>query len=181
LMPATGMAGGWGAPDFLRKLGGEAGDLVLVPEADLRGFAAGATILERPRKGGKVRGVLFRPRRRATLPGDLRRFRALIEEDGFLWVVIPKKTAMKPLGRDVTFQDVLDIALRTDLVDNKTLTFSETEYGVRLVVRKHLRRGAGGPATVDVSMEVSSIILNQRIPAMRSQNTFGASTADVSE
>src|SRR2546427_207753 len=30
-------------------------------------------------------------------------------------------------------------ALRTDLVDNKTLTFSETEYGVRLVVRTHLR------------------------------------------
>jgi len=31
----------------------------------------------------------------------------------------------------------------TDLVDNKTLTFSDTEYGVRLVVRKHLR--ARGP------------------------------------
>ena len=43
--------------------------------------------------------------------------------------VIPKKTAIKTLGRGVTFQDVLDHALRTDLVDNKTLTFSGTEYG----------------------------------------------------
>ena len=91
-------------------------------------------------KAGKVRGVLFRARRRGDLRGDLKRFRAAIEEDGFLWVVIPKKNAMQSLGRDVTFQDVLDVALRTDLVDNKTLTFSKTEYGVRLVVRKRLRR-----------------------------------------
>jgi len=40
----------------------------------------------------------------------------------------------------VTFEDVLDVALRTDFVDNKTLTFSDMEYGVRLVLRKHLRR-----------------------------------------
>jgi len=129
-------------PDFLRKLGGTPRDLLLIPEADLRRFAAGATILMRPPKGGKVRGVLFRPRRREDLPWDLRRFRAMIEEHGFLWVVIPKKAAMEILGRDVTFEDVLDVALRTDLVDNKTLTFSETEYGVRLVVRRHLRRPA---------------------------------------
>jgi hypothetical protein len=126
-------------PDFLRKLGGKPGDLFLVPEADLSGFAAGATVLERPPKGGKLRGVLYRPGRREELSRDLRRFRAMIEEDGFLWVVIPKKAAMEALGRDVTFKDVLDVALRTDLVDNKTLTFSETEYGVRLVVRTHLR------------------------------------------
>ena len=74
------------------------------------------------------------------IPQDLRRYRELIEEDGFIWAVIPKKAAIEALGRDVTFEDVIELALRTDLVDNKTLTFSEREYGVRLVVRRHLRR-----------------------------------------
>jgi len=128
------------AHDFLRKLGGRPGDRLLVPDPDLRVFAAGARVLARAPKARKVRGVLFRPRRREELVQDLRRHRARIDEDGFLWAVIPKKSAIEALGRDVTFQDVLDIALQTDLVDNKTLTFSETEYGVRLVVRKHLRR-----------------------------------------
>jgi len=127
------------APDFLRKLGGRPGDRLIVREADLRVFVAGATVLEKAPREGKVRGVLFRPRRREELSTELRRNRAAMEEGGFLWVVIPKKTARKALGRDVTFEDVLDVALRTDLVDNKTLTFSETEYGVRLVVRTHLR------------------------------------------
>jgi len=74
------------------------------------------------------------------LPRDLRAYRELIREDGFVWAVIPKKSAIRDLGRDVTFEDVLQAALGMDLVDNKTLTFTDEEYGIRLVVRKHLRR-----------------------------------------
>ena len=125
--------------DFLRKLGAKPGDALLVPEADLAAFAAGAKVLRHPPKQGKVRGVLVRVRRREDLARDIGRYRRLIEEDGFLWVVIPKKTAREALGQSPTFEEVLDVALRTDLVDNKTLTFSDTEYGVRLVVRTHLR------------------------------------------
>ena len=83
---------------------------------------------------------MFRPARRVDLPRDLRAYRELIREDGFIWAVIPKKVAIKDVGRDVTFEDVLRVALKTDLVDNKTLTFTDEEYGIRLVVRKHLRR-----------------------------------------
>ena len=126
-------------PEFLRKLGAKPGDALLVPEADLAAFAAGAKVLRRPPKQGKVRGVLVRVRRREDLARDIGRYRRIIEEDGFLWVVIPKKTAPEALGQSPTFEEVLDVALGTDLVDNKTLTFSDTEYGVRLVVRKHLR------------------------------------------
>ena len=129
--------------DFLRKLGAKAGDPILVPEADLTPFVAGARVLRRIPKQGKVHGVLFRVRRPEDLSRDLATYRRAIEEDGFLWVVIPKKTARKAFGRSLTFEDVLDVALRTDLVDNKTLTFSDAEYGVRLVIRKHLR--GGGP------------------------------------
>ena len=127
-------------PDFLRKLGAKAGDVLLVPEEDLTPFAAGARVLHRPPMERMVHGVLFRPRLREDLTRDIGRYRRIIEEDGFLWVVIPKKIAREALGQRPTFEDVLDVALRTDLVDNKTLTFSDTEYGVRLVVRKHLRR-----------------------------------------
>src|SRR6267143_2057810 len=127
-------------PDFLLKLGAKPGDALLVPEADLMPFAAGARVLRRTSRQGRVRGVVFRARRREDLARDIGRYRRVMEEDGFLWVVIPKKTAREALERGLTFEDVLDLALRTDLVDNKTLTFSDTEYGVRLVVRKHLRR-----------------------------------------
>lgn len=127
-------------PEFLRKLGGKPGQVLVVPDPDLRPLAAGATVLAEPPKRDKVQGVILRPRRREQLPRDLRRYRAAIREDGFLWVVIPKKAAVEALGRDVTFEDILDVALRTDLVDDKTLTFSDTEYGVRLVVRRRLRR-----------------------------------------
>ena len=128
------------ASDFLKKLGGKPEDVILVLGADLRPFAAGATVVARPPRRGRVDGVVFRPKRRDEIPRDLRRYRALLHEEGFVWAVIPKKTARELLGRFVTFEDVLDAALRTDLVDNKTLTFSDTEYGVRLVVRGHLRR-----------------------------------------
>ena len=128
------------APDLLRKLGAAPGDALLIPDPDLRRFAAGATIVPEGEARDKVRGVVFRPMRREEIPRDLRRYRGRIVEDGFIWVVIPKKAAIETLGRDVTFEDVLDVALRTDFVDNKTLTFSDMEYGVRLVLRKHLRR-----------------------------------------
>ena len=134
-------------PDFLRKLGARPGDVLLVLDPDLRPFAAGARVVREPRKGEKVRGVLFRPGPKERIPRDLRRYRARIQEDGFLWAVIPKKSAIEAPGRDVRFEDVLASALRTDLVDNKTLTFSETEYGVRLVVRRRLRRQPAGRAS----------------------------------
>jgi len=126
-------------PDYLRKLGAKPGDALLIPEEDLRPFAAGARVLRRPPKKEKVRGIVVRVRRREDLARDIGWYRRVMEEDGFLWIVIPKKVAREALGRDVTFEDVLDAALRTDLVDNKTLTFSETEYGIRLVVRARLR------------------------------------------
>ena len=127
-------------PDFLKRLGAKPGDALLIPDVTLRVFAAGANVLSRPPQRQKVRGVVFRPARRVDLPRDLRAYRELIREDGFVWAVIPKKSAIRDLGRDVTFEDVLQAALGMDLVDNKTLTFTDEEYGIRLVVRKHLRR-----------------------------------------
>jgi len=53
-----------------------------------------------------------------------------------LWVVIPKKPVAQRTGSDLFFQEVLARVLPTGLVDNKTLTFSEEEYGIRFVPRR---------------------------------------------
>src|SRR5438093_527374 len=81
------------------------GDALLIPDPDLRRFAAGATIVPEGEARDKVRGVVFRPMRREEIPRDLRRYRGRIVEDGFIWVVIPKKAEIETLGRDVTFED----------------------------------------------------------------------------
>ncbi len=54
--------------------------------------------------------------------------------------MIPKKPVARRLGSDVTFDRLQAAALTTsDLVDNKTLTFYEETYGIRLVIRKEKR------------------------------------------
>ena len=56
------------------------------------------------------------------------------------WAVIPKKKALA--GRTgPTFNGVQNAALPLGLVDNKDLGFSDTEYGIRFVIRKELRPG----------------------------------------
>ena len=65
-----------------------------------------------------------------------------LKPDGSLWIVIPKKTKDAPEA--LLFTRVQEAALATtDLVDNKTLTFSETHYGIRFVIRKEKRRASG--------------------------------------
>jgi hypothetical protein len=60
--------------------------------------------------------------------------------DGALWVVIPKQKHAKLLGYRYDWNMLVARALRTTLVDNKTLTFSPDEYGTRFVVRKEFRK-----------------------------------------
>lgn len=52
------------------------------------------------------------------------------------WVVIPKKPVAEERGCDLLVEDILDGLRSTGLVDAKTLTFSDEEYGVRLVPRR---------------------------------------------
>ncbi len=66
------------------------------------------------------------------------RLKASDSQSAVTWVVIPKKPVAVKRGSDLLFQDVLDMVLPTGLVDNKTLTFSEEEYGIRFVLRRRL-------------------------------------------
>jgi len=62
-----------------------------------------------------------------------------LKPNGSLWVVIPKQKLAKELGALYDWNMMIACALKTTLVDNKTLTFSPTEYGTRFVIRKEFR------------------------------------------
>lgn len=62
-----------------------------------------------------------------------------LKPDGALWVVIPKQKQAQALGYLYDWNVLVASALKTTLVDNKTLTFSPEEYGTRFVIRKELR------------------------------------------
>jgi hypothetical protein len=73
------------------------------------------------------------------LEAAFRTLQRMVQPDGAVWAVIPKKKHQGNGYPDVDFARVQAAGLTTDLVDNKDLTFSEAEYGIRFVVRKDRR------------------------------------------
>lgn len=64
----------------------------------------------------------------------------VLKSDGALWVIIPKQKQAKALGYLYDWNMLIQAALKTTLVDNKTLTFAPDEYGTRFVIRKEHRK-----------------------------------------
>ncbi len=76
-----------------------------------------------------------------TTEGRFPALQGCLKPAGAVWVVIPKKTVAARTGSSITFDGIQQAALATsDLVDNKTLTFSDTHYGIRFVIRKEKRQ-----------------------------------------
>ena len=69
----------------------------------------------------------------------LQEFLRVLEPDGAIWIVIPKKAFV---SAGPSFQSLLNVALPMGLVDNKSLALSETEYGVRFMIQSKLRRAS---------------------------------------
>jgi hypothetical protein len=67
----------------------------------------------------------------------------VLKSDGALWVIIPKQKQAKALGYLYDWNMLIQAALKTTLVDNKTLTFAPDEYGTRFVIRKEHRKAQG--------------------------------------
>lgn len=74
------------------------------------------------------------------LDAFFRTMESVLKPDGALWVVIPKQKQAKELGYLYDWNILVASALKTTLVDNKTLTFSPEEYGTRFVIRKEHRK-----------------------------------------
>lgn len=64
----------------------------------------------------------------------------VLKSDGALWVIIPKQKHATALGYLYDWNMLIQAALKTTLVDNKTLTFAPDEYGTRFVIRKEHRK-----------------------------------------
>ncbi len=58
---------------------------------------------------------------------------------GALWIVIPNQRAARARAVRYNWTAMVEAALKTTLVDNKTLSFSPQEYGTRFVIRKIYR------------------------------------------
>ena len=63
---------------------------------------------------------------------------------GFLWVSWPKKRSV--LASEVTEDDIRRVALPTGLVDVKVCAVDETWSGLKLMIRRELRRGSPAAA-----------------------------------
>lgn len=75
---------------------------------------------------------------RAELERRLPGVHAKLAPDGMVWVAWPKRAAK--VATDMTEDVVRDVALPRGLVDVKVCAIDETWSGLKLVIRKELRR-----------------------------------------
>ncbi len=130
--------------DFARKLGIKGGHVVRLLSVaeefrrELGRLLPPSCRVEQGETGGQADIVILWANEATA--GQFPALQAQLQPAGALWVVIPKKTAAGKLGSRVTFDGIQAAALATsDLVDNKTLTFSEAYYGIRFVIRREKR------------------------------------------
>ena len=74
----------------------------------------------------------------AELGGRLPTMQAAIRQDGMIWVSWPKKASK--VATDVTEDEVRRVALPLGLVDVKVCAIDEVWSGLKLVIRKELRK-----------------------------------------
>jgi hypothetical protein len=75
---------------------------------------------------------------RAALAAHLRKLRTTLTPNGVIWVSWPKKTS--GVATDVTEDTIRAVALPLGFVDIKVCAIDETWSGLKLVIRKELRR-----------------------------------------
>jgi hypothetical protein len=83
--------------------------------------------------------ILWWPPTLAGLDARLAKLAYCIKPDGAIWLLIPKAKFAAERGITFTWSEMQAIALQTDLVDNKTASFSDTDYATRFVIRKETR------------------------------------------
>ncbi|MEY2495417.1 MAG: hypothetical protein QOJ45_1909 [Verrucomicrobiota bacterium] len=76
--------------------------------------------------------------KRQTLNKELKRLRRLIADTGVLWVSWPKKSS--GVTTDITEDVIREVALPLGFVDVKVCAVDETWSGLKLMIRRELRR-----------------------------------------
>ena len=76
--------------------------------------------------------------RRADLVARIDACRPRMQQAAGLWIAWPKRAS--GVATELTEDTVREVALPTGLVDNKVCAIDDTWSGLRLVIRKELRR-----------------------------------------
>jgi hypothetical protein len=136
------MAGYSGTP-LAKKLGIKPGCRLYVRHAPdeylqlLEPLPEDVHILQRP--SGRIDLVHLFSREAGVLAAELADYRQRIAEDGMIWVSWPKRSSKVPT--DVTEDVVRELALPLGLVDIKVCAVDDTWSGLKLVIRRELRKG----------------------------------------
>jgi len=133
---------GYSGTPLANKLGIAAGSRVWLVNAPPR-YASlvaplpdGVTFASRASGHTDLAHVFVRERR--ALEKTLRAARATLKPDAVIWVSWPKKASKVPT--DITEDTIREIALPLGLVDVKVCAVDKTWSGLKLVVRKELRK-----------------------------------------
>lgn len=78
---------------------------------------------------------------RVRLDKDLRAAVSKMQQDAAIWISWPKKAAK--VETDITEDTIREVALPLGLVDIKVCAVDETWSGLKLVIRKQLRKPSG--------------------------------------
>lgn len=133
---------GYSGTPLLKKLGIKPGMKVLARAApdsywDLLGkIPAGVVVQTRLRPG--VDFIHLFVKDAAALADELPRCLNAIQPDGIIWVSWPKKASKVPT--DMTEDVVRQVALPLGLVDIKVCAVDEVWSGLKLMIRKELRK-----------------------------------------
>lgn len=133
---------GYSATPLARKLGIKAGSRVYVRNgpADYNDLVAPlpADVRLLGRLANDIDLVHCFTKSRAELARLLVDYRERIRQDGVIWVSWPKKAS--GVATDVTEDVIRDVALPLGLVDVKVCAVDEVWSGLKLVIRRKLRR-----------------------------------------
>ena len=137
------MAGYSGTP-LAKKLGIKPGSAIFVVAAPGHYDELLAPLPEgvkRVRKIDDADVAHFFETSRVRLDKDLRAAVSKMQQDAAIWISWPKKAAK--VETDITEDTVREVALPLGLVDIKVCAVDETWSGLKLVIRKQLRKPSG--------------------------------------
>jgi len=131
----TPPAAGYSGTPLARKLG-IAEDTRVYSRGGPRGYLPGVRLASRISRRTDVIHVFHD--RASSLRRDLVRLRKAVRDDAAIWVSWPKKAS--GVRTDITEDTIRDLALPLGFVDVKVCAIDETWSGLKLVIRKELRR-----------------------------------------
>jgi hypothetical protein len=90
-------------------------------------------------RGGELDGAVVLVESLDEAKEALVRYRARIKESGYLWLVTRKRGH----ERYVNQMQIVPVAKRIGMIDNKTCSIDDVRSGIRFVVPRALRKGGG--------------------------------------